>query len=55
LSGTLVSPDQARVSSEVAGKVIDVLVEIGQEVLLLSEPQRPIATMREPNWLGRRN
>jgi RND family efflux transporter MFP subunit len=32
LSGTLVSPDQAHVSSEVAGKVNDVLIEIGQEV-----------------------
>lgn len=32
LSGTLVSPDQARVSSEVSGIVRDVLVEIGQEV-----------------------
>ena len=32
LSGTLVSPDQARVSSEVAGIILDVLVEIGQEV-----------------------
>jgi HlyD family secretion protein len=32
LSGTLVSPDQAHVSSEVAGKVMDVLIEIGQEV-----------------------
>jgi membrane fusion protein, multidrug efflux system len=32
LSGTLVSPDQARVSSEVAGIVRDVLVEIGTEV-----------------------
>src|SRR5262245_53843967 len=32
LSGTLVSPDQARISSEVAGVVRDVLVEIGQEV-----------------------
>src|SRR5437868_6395567 len=32
LSGTLVSPDQARVSSEVAGVVRDVLFEIGQEV-----------------------
>src|SRR5207249_8735030 len=32
LSGTLISPDQAHVSSEVAGKVMDVLVEIGQEV-----------------------
>src|SRR5438094_10080526 len=32
LAGTLVSPDQARVSIEVAGVVRDVLVEIGQEV-----------------------
>jgi RND family efflux transporter MFP subunit len=32
LSGTLISPDQARVSSEVAGVVRDVLIEIGQEV-----------------------
>src|SRR5262245_37950417 len=32
LSGTLTSPDQAHVSSEVAGIVRDVLVEIGQEV-----------------------
>jgi RND family efflux transporter MFP subunit len=32
LSGTLISPDQARVSSEVAGIVRDVLIEIGQEV-----------------------
>src|SRR5262249_29386727 len=32
LSGTLVSPDQAKVSSEVAGVVRDVLFEIGQEV-----------------------
>src|SRR6185369_6237551 len=32
LSGTLISPDQARVSTEVAGKVMDVLFEIGQEV-----------------------
>src|SRR6266850_2857506 len=32
LSGTLISPDQARVSSEVGGIVRDVLVEIGQEV-----------------------
>src|SRR5262245_45442648 len=32
LAGTLISPDQARVSSEVAGKVMDVLFEIGQEV-----------------------
>src|SRR5262245_59036054 len=32
VSGTLVSPDQARVSGEVAGVVREVLVEIGQEV-----------------------
>src|SRR6185369_1497241 len=32
LSGNLVSPDQVRVSGEVAGVVRDVLVEIGQEV-----------------------
>ncbi len=32
LAGTLVSPDQARVSSEVAGVVRQVLVEIGNEV-----------------------
>lgn len=32
LAGTLISPDQARVSSEVAGVVKDVLVEIGSEV-----------------------
>jgi HlyD family secretion protein len=37
LSGTLVSPDQARVSSEVAGIVRDVLVEIGQEVKIGQE------------------
>ncbi|PWT85263.1 MAG: hypothetical protein C5B57_03270 [Blastocatellia bacterium] len=32
LSGTLVSPDQARVSSEVAGMVRDVPVQLGSEV-----------------------
>jgi RND family efflux transporter MFP subunit len=32
LSGTLVSPDQARVSSEVAGMVHDVPVQLGSEV-----------------------
>src|SRR4030095_2552187 len=37
LSGTLVSPDQARVSSEVGGIVRDVLVEIGQEVSVNQE------------------
>jgi RND family efflux transporter MFP subunit len=34
LSGTLLSPDQAKVSSEVAGRVSDVLAELGQEVRL---------------------
>jgi RND family efflux transporter MFP subunit len=32
ISGTLVSPDQAKVSSEVAGVVREVMVELGQEV-----------------------
>lgn len=32
LSGTLLSPDQAKVSSEVAGRVSDVSVELGAEV-----------------------
>jgi RND family efflux transporter MFP subunit len=32
LSGSLISPDQAKVSSEVAGMVRQVLVELGQEV-----------------------
>jgi len=32
LAGTLISPDQARVSSEVAGVVQQVLVELGQKV-----------------------
>src|SRR5438128_2097029 len=32
LSGNLISPDQARVSAEVAGVVREVLIEIGQEV-----------------------
>lgn len=32
LSGTLVSPDQAKVSSEVAGIVRDVVIELGSEV-----------------------
>jgi RND family efflux transporter MFP subunit len=32
LAGSLISPDQARVSSEVAGVVREVLVELGQEV-----------------------
>src|SRR5262249_21937379 len=37
LSGTLISPDQAKVSSEVAGVVREVLFEIGQEVNLAQE------------------
>src|SRR5262245_7585598 len=37
LSGTLISPDQARISNEVAGVVRDVLVEIGQEVTVGQE------------------
>src|SRR5512147_1964701 len=32
LAGTLMSPDQAKVSSEAAGIVRDVLIEIGREV-----------------------
>jgi HlyD family secretion protein len=32
LAGTLISPDQARVSSEVAGVVRQVLIDLGQEV-----------------------
>jgi len=32
LAGTLLSPDQARVSAEASGVVRRVLVEIGQEV-----------------------
>jgi RND family efflux transporter MFP subunit len=34
LAGTLISPDQAKVSSEVAGRVQDLLIELGQEVAL---------------------
>src|SRR5213592_2183871 len=44
LSGTLISPDQARVSSEVAGIVRDVLFEIGQEVTVGQELVRLDAT-----------
>ncbi len=32
LAGTLISPDQAKVSSEVAGRVKELVVELGQEV-----------------------
>ncbi len=32
LAGTLMSPDEAKVSAEVAGVVREVLVEIGREV-----------------------
>ncbi len=44
LSGTLTSPDQAHVSSEVAGIVRDVLFEIGQEVTVGQELVRLDAT-----------
>ncbi len=44
LSGTLISPDQAKVSSEVAGIVRDVLIEIGQEVNVGQELVRLDAT-----------
>ena len=44
LSGTLISPDQAHVSSEVAGIVRDVLFEIGQEVTVGQELVRLDAT-----------
>ena len=37
VSGTLTSPDQARMSSEVAGIVVDVLVELGSTVSAGSE------------------
>src|SRR5512143_1226100 len=32
LAGTLISPDQAKVSSEVAGRVKELVIELGQEV-----------------------
>jgi len=41
LSGTLISPDQARVSSEVAGVVRQVHVEIGREVA----PGQPLVSL----------
>jgi RND family efflux transporter MFP subunit len=44
LSGTLISPDQARVSSEVAGIVRDVLIEIGQDVAVGQELVRQDTT-----------
>jgi len=44
LSGTLTSPDQAHVSSEVAGIVRDVLFDIGQEVTVGQELVRLDAT-----------
>src|SRR5262245_10620041 len=34
LAGTLLSPDQAKISSEVAGRVRDVVVQLGTEVRL---------------------
>jgi multidrug resistance efflux pump len=46
VSGTLASPDQARVSSEVAGIVVDVLVELGSTVSAGSELVR--LESREP-------
>src|SRR3569832_2097302 len=51
LSGTLMSPDQARVSSEVAGIIRDVPVQLGSEVrvgdvLVRLEP-RELALARE--------
>jgi RND family efflux transporter MFP subunit len=46
LSGTLISPDQARVSSEVSGRVREVLVELGQEV----KPGQPLVQL-EPQEL----
>lgn len=41
LAGTLISPDQAKVSSEVAGKVKELVVELGQEV----ESGQPLVTL----------
>jgi len=41
LSGTLISPDQAKVSSEVAGVIREVLVEIGSEV----QPGQPLVRL----------
>ena len=53
LSGTLISPDQAKVSSEVAGIIREVLVEIGKEV----EPGQPLVRLdpRELDFALRRS
>jgi len=56
LTGTLVSPDQAHVSSEVAGVVRDVSVQLGQavqqgQVLVRVEPPRRRPTRQmENSW-----
>jgi RND family efflux transporter MFP subunit len=46
LAGTLISPDHARISSEVAGVIREVLVELGQEV----KPGQPLIRL-EPREL----
>src|SRR5437867_3920013 len=58
VSGTLVSPDQAKVSSEVAGVVREVLVELGQEVqpgqvVVRLEPQELVLALRRAESLLR--
>lgn len=58
VSGTLISPDQARVSSEVAGVVRQVQVELGQEVkpgqvLLHLEPRELALALRRAESLLR--
>jgi multidrug efflux pump subunit AcrA (membrane-fusion protein) len=58
LAGTLVSPDQARVSSEVAGIVREVLVELGHEVkpgqvLVKLEPRELELALRQSEGLLR--
>ncbi len=56
LAGTLVSPDQAKVSSEVGGVVREVLVELGHEikpgqVLVKLEPQELELALRQSESL----
>jgi len=58
LAGTLVSPDQARVSSEVGGIVREVLVELGHEikpgqVLVKLEPRELELALRQSEGLLR--
>ena len=58
LAGTLASPDQARVSSEVSGVVREVLVELGHEikpgqVLVKLEPQELELALRQSESLLR--